>query len=458
MAVVLAENIHAQTLLSSNLYVKNRYSINSAYAGSEGQLFASFQASNQVTTVEGAPRYLFFNVHALVADNLGVGLNVVQDKRGLFESTIVEMSSAYRASFASDHSITFGLSAGVLRERLDIESININSYVDVTDPVLQSDFYDNSQFKLGSGWLYQFKDFELSMSFPRLVRTNSKMNFDLMTYGAYNFYSNNGKWMYKPSVLYQAPDGNENLLDGNFMAEYVGKFWGQVGYRSNGSVLAGVGARVDFVEVGYSFGFATGDLNEFMTGKHEVLVSLSFGRRGYSKGGENYTRTWQKSENKKKISGNAGSDSENDAYVKLKQEYDELEKKMREQEARLKKSESEKMLLEINKQLVELRNDMAGLKSDLENVVVENDVKGLDSNMSPGYYVVVSTCQDVDCARLEQQRFSGEYRLDTEVAINSKKGFYYIITHQIDDFDQSVDTMKDMRKKGHADAWVLVYK
>ncbi len=445
----------AQSLNNSNLYTKNRFSLNPAYAGNRDQIFSAFQASNQVSSVGDAPKYLMFNTHGLVFQNLGLGLNLLRDSRGFFETTLIEVGASYVARFEDDHSITFGLSTGYLRERLDRQAISVNNYVDMNDPILLGDFYDQGQLKIGTGVVYRLKNLEVSASLPRIVRTNNQLNFNFMGYAGYEFFSRDGRWMYKPNVLYRIPDGNDNFFDGNFMAEWNRKFWGQVGYRTNGSVNMAVGVNLDFVGVGYSYGYATGDLSEIMTGRHEVLVTFAFGEKDYSKNREkNGSRFGRNLVERTRVqSAEPEEEDYQQKYITMMERYITMQERMAAQEA-----EQRAASQAILDQLEAMRSEMSALKMELESVVVEQEVSGLDGEMEPGYYVVISTCQDIECARNEQDRFSKDRNVDTEVAVNNKKGFYYIITHKINEFDSSISTMKDMRTKGFTDAWVLVYK
>lgn len=267
--------VQSQSLLNSNLYNKNKFSINPAYAGSQERLFASLQGNSQNASVSNSPQYFMFNVHAPIKDNLGVGLNIYQGNSGFFETTVVEFNVAYTASLNEDHAITFGLNTGYVRERLDRFSGNFNDFVDGSDPTLQGEYFDQGQLKIGTGLVYRTKGLEISAAFPRLMRTEGGLNFNFVTYAGYSISNKDASWIFTPSLLYQVPEGNANLVDINLMAEWKSLLWAQGGYRSNGVINLGIGANLESFGFGYSYGYATGDISEIVASMHEVLITFT---------------------------------------------------------------------------------------------------------------------------------------------------------------------------------------
>jgi type IX secretion system PorP/SprF family membrane protein len=267
--------VQSQSLLNSNLYNKNKFSINPAYAGSQEKLFAAFQGNTQNTSVSNSPQFFMFNIHAPVKDNLGLGLNIYQGNSGFFETTVVDFNVAYTANLSEDHAITFGISSGYVRERLDRFSGNFNDFVDGSDPTLQGEYYDQGQLKIGTGLVYRTQGLEISAAFPKLMRTEGGLNFNFVTYAGYSIANSDESWVFTPSLLYQVPDGNENLIDLNFMAEWNSLLWAQAGYRTNGAINFGLGATLESIGIGYSYGYATGDMSEIVSSIHEVLISFT---------------------------------------------------------------------------------------------------------------------------------------------------------------------------------------
>lgn len=268
----------SQSLLNSNLYNKNKFAINPAYAGSEGSLFAAIQANNQTSSLANSPQYFMFNLHTAMKDDLGLGVNIFQGNSGFFETTVVEFSASYKANLSEDHSITFGINSGYVRERLDRFSNNFNDFVDQSDPTLQGEYYDQGQLKIGTGLVYRTKGLEVSAAFPKLMRTEGGLNFNFVTYAGYDIKTDDESWVFTPSLLFQAPDGNENLIDLNIMAQWNRMLWLQTGYRTNGAVNLSLGANIEGVGVSYSYGYATGNMSEIISSIHEILISFKLVR------------------------------------------------------------------------------------------------------------------------------------------------------------------------------------
>lgn len=458
-SLLLGKESLAQTVFNSNFYGQNRFSINPAYAGNQEQLFVSLQVLNQSRgSVNNSPKSYSFNAHTLAYDNLGLGVRMSLNRAGFFETNIFEVAGAYKAIFAENHSITFGINTGFQRERLNMDNIIINPYVDQTDPTLNSGAYDATRYRMGTGFVYRYKNLEVSGSLPSLVLSGKKINLDFIAYSGYDFFLPNGKWMIRPSFLYRTPDGNKNLVDGNIMAEWDQTIWTQVGYRSNQTVNFSVGVNIDFVGFAYSYGRPVGDLSELSSNNHEFLITMKFGNKDQSKNvptsGSRYgnKRIKIRSERKNEI-----ARLSEEANTR-EQRYQELQEKIEKQDSISQLSNNDTELDAVNAELADLKNQLELLKEEIDGAADTDGIELLEGKMEPGYYVVISTCANVECAKSEQKKFLESVGRETDIAINKKKGFFYIFTHKLDDFDESLKLMQSLRKTGHEDAWVLVHK
>ncbi len=114
----------AQIIPLATQYYQNQYAGNPAFAGMSENLIINMDYRNQWRVIPGSPVTQSFTADYKVKDKVGVGLNLYNDKAGLIRRTRVMGTYAYHLPLNGENrSVHFGLSLGVLKERLDEGSI-----------------------------------------------------------------------------------------------------------------------------------------------------------------------------------------------------------------------------------------------------------------------------------------------------------------------------------------------
>ena len=82
----------------------NKFMYNPAVAGAYPELHATLLHRSQWVGVDGAPTTSNLNAHAYI-DRIkgGVGLNVINDKAGMFSAKTVSLSYSYQLGLGPDH-------------------------------------------------------------------------------------------------------------------------------------------------------------------------------------------------------------------------------------------------------------------------------------------------------------------------------------------------------------------
>lgn len=276
-----ALTIYGQAVINKNLYMANPVQINPAYMGSQGKLFVGFQSSVTGDNELGLPTYTTVNVHGAFADNLGAGVNVVSENQGPFALTMADVGTSYKVFFSEDQSLSFGLTIGFIRTTLNATTFNTNPYVDQNDPFLNSDFFDQTLIKLGAGIIYRYKHLELGVGGPYLFRGGESLNKEANFSAGYTLVVSRDKLSLLPMFLYQLRADDADIYDMNLRANYISSVWILAGYRSNKSLNLGLGLTTTFLDVGYNYNSAMGDLTEISATNHEILIAFkiaSFGK------------------------------------------------------------------------------------------------------------------------------------------------------------------------------------
>ncbi len=196
-------------------YFNNPMLINPAFAGNLERLYAGLAYRSQWTGIDGTPVTYNFNSHLSLVDNkVGLGVIAVQDKLGDIKNTSYGMTYSYRISGVKS-TFAFGLQGGFTNYATNSEAILVKNN---PDPAFAS--FNETQFNLGAGVLYQHDRYTLSFSVPRLlpgrVQGNGEplelyaQNFYL--YGAYDFILSD-RILFKPSTLLRTTPGSSMAVD-----------------------------------------------------------------------------------------------------------------------------------------------------------------------------------------------------------------------------------------------------
>jgi type IX secretion system PorP/SprF family membrane protein len=104
-------------------YFTNQYLTNPAMAGLVKGLQFNLALRQQFTTVPGSPKMQNLTADYAAGDNVGIGLNINNDKTGLISRTRVMGTYAYHLPVSESSRLNFGLSLGVNDTYLDNNSI-----------------------------------------------------------------------------------------------------------------------------------------------------------------------------------------------------------------------------------------------------------------------------------------------------------------------------------------------
>lgn len=105
-------------------YYENQYISNPAFAGMDEGMNINISYRNQWRSIPGSPVTMAVSGDYRVVDKVGIGFNVYNDKAGLIGRTRVMGTYAYHLPLNIDNNaLHFGISLGVMKERLDENSI-----------------------------------------------------------------------------------------------------------------------------------------------------------------------------------------------------------------------------------------------------------------------------------------------------------------------------------------------
>lgn len=222
-------------------YFQNPYLANPAMAGIKNGVRVNVGFRSQWNSVPGAPKNTSVTAE-FGSDKVGLGLNLYKDQAGLLDRTKMVASYAYHLPFSDDEKgLSFGLSLGIQRERLNTSAI-VGS---VNDP-LALGFNDRETILDGDfGVAYTSSRLTVEGSLSNLkkqLKGEDQNTADYSTfYTAASYKINVADWQFTPKVAYRGVRNYQDMID--FGVE-VKTFADQLGlstlYHSNKSFSFGL--------------------------------------------------------------------------------------------------------------------------------------------------------------------------------------------------------------------------
>lgn len=299
----------AQQNIQFTQYIFNSISINPAYAGYKEEWFAQMALRSQWTGLGGAPQTGQLSIDG-VADlkkNVGLGLQITDDRLGPQSATSVYANYAYRLQLDAEDTqrLSFGIGVGLTQYGLDGNKLRP---VDQLDPDLPLGKISSSIPDMRFGVYYYNPKWYLGLSVMDLLsgdKSNGifrwdentvanlkrKRHFYLMAGTIFNLSEDT---KLKPSMLLKEDFKGPTSLDINGMVIFGERFWLGAAYRTgislwkkdyakgqNLSNLNSASAITQFYvsnrfRIGYSYDYILSDLSSIQNGTHEITIGLTF--------------------------------------------------------------------------------------------------------------------------------------------------------------------------------------
>lgn len=262
-------------------YYNNQYLANPAFAGATEGLKLNGVYRKLWTGIPGSP-----TTQNITADygftKAGVGVNVNNETAGLFKDTRVLASYAYHIPLNKVGTrLSFGLSLGLLSQRVDRDDINGNP----DDITVGERNGDRNYFDGDFGTAFTTGGLTLQAAVPNLKSFFKKDDIkvsDVVTFfsaASYRIDLNNGMEL-EPKVTYRGVKGFDNLVDVGAQFALAEKKLMLMGiYHSNESATFGFGADIKrkYLLSGM-YTTQTAPLGGHTNGSFEINLRVAFGK------------------------------------------------------------------------------------------------------------------------------------------------------------------------------------
>lgn len=267
-------------------YMYNPMTVNSAYAGSTGNLEAVLIHRSQWVGIEGAPSTQAFAIHSpLRNDRIGLGFSAVNDNLGPSNEIYLDGNFSYTLPLSYDVKLALGVKAGARVLNVDWSK---GRFYDGTDVLLNTNIDNKITPSVGAGAYLYSENWYFGASVPSFIKGDyyddiqQSVNIERLHYyimGGYVFdFSDNFK--FKPAFLARGVNGAPISVDvsANFLIQE--KFTLGAGYRWDDSVSALAGLQISKdLFIGYSYDYTTTDLNKYNDGSHEIVLRFQLNKK-----------------------------------------------------------------------------------------------------------------------------------------------------------------------------------
>lgn len=268
-------------------YMFNGLLLNPAYAGSKEYVSTTMMYRKQWAGIEGAPVTYSGTIHGLLKKKrLGLGLLLQQDKIGVTKQTDIYGMLAYHLPLGNGK-LSVGMQAGVSNFSSEVVKL---TYWDPGDKVFDFNTYSSLLPNAGLGAYYYQDLFYAGVSAPFLLSydPNDASSIDagtLVHKQVRKYYATAGgvietesELKFKPSVLLRYEEGAKLQYDVNLNLLINEIFWIGTSYRSKEAVVFLFEYQVSRkFRLGYSYDYTIGELGNYNSGSHEVMLGYDFG-------------------------------------------------------------------------------------------------------------------------------------------------------------------------------------
>lgn len=281
----------------------NPYLINPAFAGSEGNTFITFTASNQWAGYSKGPQTYTLSGQTRIDRNFlrqfggkyrykrtsgktGIGAMIFSDWNGNVSRNGFQATYAYHTEVQGNDQLSLGVSLSMFQFRANVTNSDLPN-PDQGDILLNRSLTQVSP-EANVGVYYTKESFfgglsvnNLFQSKIRFAVTDTKVKPEyLRHYYLMAGYKIKASYYVdvEPSTIFAITERGTFNADINVKAYYKSNYWAGLSYRTSGAFLVLMGANYQQFKFGYAFNFGFGNVSALSkVGSHELMIGYSIG-------------------------------------------------------------------------------------------------------------------------------------------------------------------------------------
>lgn len=278
---------YAQQVPLYSQYFHNPFIYNPAWAGLDKFASMNLTYRRQWEGLEGAPQTILATLDLPFYENkAGFGVNVYQDRIGLFQQNKVQFSYAYHLFELYENSsvFSFGLTGGLITNRIDFN----NAYIlNPNDPQLLNNTgnYQGVEFTFGLNYIFQDK-FQIGFTMPQFLTTgirtidNSTNDIDLQPHfllaAKCTLKTYDEIHRIEPMLMLRKVGNVPLQFDVGAQYIWNNTLWFNAAFRTSYSAVAALGVNVKNFRFGFSRDFSVSELRGAVGSTNEIMLGYKF--------------------------------------------------------------------------------------------------------------------------------------------------------------------------------------
>src|SRR5690606_13739359 len=147
-------------------YLFNPFLINPSLLATENRAEANVLYNRQWNAIKDGPKTLRADLQFPFNNRVALGLGLYEDRTVLLSTSSAMFTFGYKINLAHDHILGFGLSGGVISNRLVLDGLSDD---ELNDPALYKFSYGKARFNSQFGMHYQSPKMVVGLSFLQLI-------------------------------------------------------------------------------------------------------------------------------------------------------------------------------------------------------------------------------------------------------------------------------------------------
>ncbi len=269
----------AQLMPMGTSYYQNLYINNPALAGHDKGMTLNLALRKQFTTIPGAPVNQALTAEYGFGNKTGAGINIYNDLSGLLRTTRAVASYSYYLQFREDRRLHFGISAGMMNQRIDMQEID----GDDGDLAL-ADYNRRETFIDGDfGMAYTTDRLNAQLALPQLKELFGRDRSSVVNYTTF-FTSLSYRFRLgmeteglelEPKLIYRGIRGSENVVDAGVNLLIANRRLNLFGmYNSEQNFTFGLGLNYKTLTVSGMYATGTATVQSYTRGDFELGLKL----------------------------------------------------------------------------------------------------------------------------------------------------------------------------------------
>jgi len=234
-----------------------------------------------------APELIYVNFYGAPTENMGISVNLNRNSSGIFQTTNIEAGYAYSIEIVKGHKLAMGLSLGLWRNN----NKDVYNELDEAEPLLQSNYFNNTKYRAGFGISYHWEDLFVDFSLPDMY--NFYENSMINTWQAFSSYKYHiEEYIFEPSVQLYNYNTIKTSYQFNVNVYYNQFIWVGGGYGSFSGPLMEVGSSFSKFKLGFAYYFGNSQTAMVSNGSNQFFLVYNI----FSSGNKNRPRSapWQR--------------------------------------------------------------------------------------------------------------------------------------------------------------------